>query len=186
MNYWDMALAASSARRLISWARLITQKLPHSMVKIKPGTAFLDKLLPLTNNAEQTVSLCTCPFSKMFSKYCYRISRQNKDGKSFIFLGLIWLSVVFEDLSISMMRAKNGFKPILEHHMQSLEFFKKKEEFLKSRKQKGKASHIWKFTWIDNRSRPKEKMQSENSWSTFKSISLQLMWKEEQSTLVAI
>lgn len=113
MNFWDMAQENCSLQNQISKALWMGKKSQHSTAPIKPGTASLDKLLPLTNNAKPILSDFIYPYSKTSNKFSSQTSQKSKDGTLFGLNGSISSLAVSKDLFTMMLMVKNGFKPTL-------------------------------------------------------------------------
>lgn len=87
MNFWAMAQANYLHQNLNSKVPWMVKKLQLSMDLMKLGTVFLDKLLQLIKNVRLIQSDFICHFLKMFKKFFFQNSPNNKDGILFMLNG---------------------------------------------------------------------------------------------------
>lgn len=177
-NFWVMVQANCLHKNLNSKVLWMVKKLQLSTDLMKLGTVFLDRLLQHIKNVRLIQLHFIYHFLKTFKKFFFQNTPNKKDGILYILSGSILLLVVWKDLFTLMLRVKNGYRLTLEPHMLLWRFLNNKEEFLKLKKQKRKVNHILKFIWINKHLKLKENMQLENSYNTYRFISLLLTSRE--------
>lgn len=176
-----MAQANFSVKKQHSTPQSTTNKCILSIQQTKLGIAYLEKWLQLINNAVRTVSHYICVCSKTYSIFCYRTWINNKESRLSMLLGLIWLSVGWEDWFILMQGLRNGCRLISEHLSRSSVFWGLKAECSKSKKLKEMVSPIWKLFSIENQSEQRASTQSVISWNTCKCTNLQQISSKVQN-----